>query len=134
MVSCAGQVRGDADVDGGKVIGQGRAAGEVDQPRLPVDAGGAVEDQAGLGEPGQTDQVDHQRFAPVMARDEAGQHPGIGRDGIGVDDGQPGAGQGVHRPHPQHQRMGMAAAEKDKVADRGRGGDHVGQSMRIGMP
>ncbi len=41
------QVRGDANVDGGKVVRDRRAAGEVDQPRVPVNAGGAVEDETG---------------------------------------------------------------------------------------
>ena len=128
----AGQVRGDADVDGGKVVGDGRAVGEVDEPRPRVYAGGAVKDQAGVGEAGKADEVDHQLFPPVMPGDETWQHAGVGGDGIGVDQGQPGSGQRVHRPHPQDQRMGMAAAQKDEVADRGVGGDHGARGFSWG--
>ena len=115
-----GQVRGDADVDAGKVIGNRRAVGQHDLPRRAVDAGGAVQDQPRPGKPRQPHQVDHHLAPRVMARHMAGQHARVGRDRTGVDQGQSCAGQGVHRPHPQHQRMGMTAADQHEIRDKGK--------------
>ena len=119
-----GQVRGDAHVDRRQVIGHGRAALQVDLAAGPVQPGGAVQDQPRPGKAAQAHQVDHQVIAPVMASDVAGQHAGVGGGRGGVDHGQPRAGQRVHRPHLQDQSVRMAAADQDKVADRGEGRGH----------
>jgi hypothetical protein len=62
--------------------------------------------------------VDHDLVAPVMPGDQAGQHPGIGGGGAGVDDRQPHPRQRGHRKGAQDQRMGMTAAHKDQILDR----------------
>jgi hypothetical protein len=96
------------------------------QPRLWIEPGCGVKDQPCARETGKSDKVDHQVIAGVMTSNVTGQHSGIGRDRPGVDDGQPGAGQGCHRPHSEDQGMGMTAADKDKIADEGQvGGGHA---------
>jgi hypothetical protein len=51
--------------------------------------------------------------------------PGVGCDRIRRDKGKALVpGKRVHRPHPQHQRMRMAASDQDKVAQCGVGRDH----------
>jgi hypothetical protein len=120
-----GQVRGDADIDRGNVVGQGRARRQMDQPRLWIKPGCGVEDQPRAGKAGKADKVDHQIVAIIVSGDVSGQHAGIRRDRPRVDDRQPCAGQGGHCPHSEDQCMGMAAADKNKVTDEGQGGgDH----------
>ena len=114
-----GQVGGDADIEAGDVVGHGWATGQMDQVPRRVKAGGAVKDHPCAGKAGEADQVDHDVGPAVMSGDQAGQHAGIGRHGVGVDHGQPCAGQGFHRPHPQHKGMGMTAADQDDIFDKG---------------
>ncbi len=101
MFGKAGDLRhlgSDADVDRGDVVADRRAIRQVDQPLGAVDGGGGGEDQPGAGVAGEFHQVDLERGAGVVAGDMAGQHAGIGRGRVGVDHGQPGAGQRVSCP------------------------------------
>ena len=114
-----GQVRCDPDVEACKIIGQGRPTLQDHGLRIAVDANGTVQNQPGTGKAGQTDKVDHDIGALIMPCDQAGQHAGIGGYRIGVDQCQTHARQGLHRPHPRHQGMGMPAADQHKVAYQG---------------
>ena len=118
----AGQVRhgrSDADIEREGVEGDGGAALDRDAPGGEVDAGGGCDDEARAGVAGEAHEVDLERLAPVVAGDVAGQHPGVGGDGPRVDQGEAGAGQRVHAPAAQHQRVGVAAAEEDEVSGEG---------------
>ena len=96
------------------------AARDQNLPRGAVDAFGPAQDQPRPGETGQPHQVDHHGPAAVMPGDVAGQHARIGRHGVRIDQCQPHAGQRVHAPHPQHQRMGMPAADQHQITGQGK--------------
>ena len=81
----------------------------------------AIKDHPRAGKARQPHKVDHDLVAGIMACDQAGQHAGVRRGRIGVDHCQAHAGQRVHRPHPQDQRMGMSTADQDHVLHKGKG-------------
>ena len=114
-----GQVRCDADVEGGEVVGQGRTTGQQDLTRCAVNSRGPVKDEPRPGETGEADEVNQNLLPPVVSCNMAGQHAGIGRHRVRVDQGQPDAGQRPHRPHSEDERMGMPPADEDQVADQG---------------
>ena len=114
-----GQIGSDASVNRGHVIGDVGAATKADALCGGVDARCMTQDQPGVGKAAEADEVDHHVAAGVVPGDMTGQHAGIGGDGVGVDQGQPHAGHGIHPPHAQQQRMGMAAPDKDQIGDAG---------------
>ena len=124
--------RGDAHVERGDVVGERAPAGDVEEPPLRVDPLHRAVDEGRAREARQPHEVDHQRVAPVMARDVAGQHAGIGRLRPGVHEREPRAGQGRHAPAAQDERVGMAAADEHEVAGEGQDGRHGGVPMPDG--
>ncbi len=54
-----------------------------------------------------------------MPGDMSRQHARIGRSRAGIDNRQPRAGQRVHPPFAQHQRMGMTAAHQHQIPRQG---------------
>ena len=85
----------------------------------PVNPRRRPKDQPRPGVAAQAHQVDLQFIPPVVPGDMTGQHAGIGRGGAGVDDRQPRAGQRVHPPFAQHQRMGVPAANQHQISRQG---------------
>jgi hypothetical protein len=57
----------------------------------------------------------------IAARDEAGQHAGIGSMHLAGDQRKPHAGQRLHTEPAQHLHMGMARAYEHDVLDDGLG-------------
>ncbi|CAM4375169.1 hypothetical protein PARU111607_15935 [Palleronia rufa] len=126
-------LRMDPDVERGHVIADpprpDQPVVDGDFPRRRVQPRGPSQDQPRAGEARQPHQVDLQRVAVVMAGDEARQHPGVGRRRAGIDDRQPRARQRIHPPAPQHQRMGVTAADQHDVSGQGQGGGQHGRSV-----
>ena len=112
----AGDGAGDADIDAEHVVGDGRASRHGDGARVRVDPVRRAEHQPRARVAAERHEVDVQRVARVVPGDVARQHPGVGRGGLGADQRQPRAGQGVHPPGAQDQRVRVAPAEQHEVA------------------
>ena len=115
----ASRGRGDADIDRQNVIGYIRSPRHPHAPRRAVDPGRASDDQPRPGKACETAQIDIQRAPGIMPGDMTGEHACIGRPGVWIDQRQPRAGQRVHAPSAQHQRMGVAAADQHQIAREG---------------
>ena len=113
------QIRSDADIKACDIIRQRRAVLQNHLPRVAVQPDHPIQDHPRAGKARQPHKVDHNLVAAVMACNMSGQHAGIGRHGSGVDHRHPHACQGLHRPHPQHQSMGMAAPDQHQIFDYG---------------
>jgi hypothetical protein len=118
------ELRCRADVDRDGVVADRRVVAAEHLAFGAVDADDLVAVIARAGEFGQAAQVDMHLVEAVMAGDVAGQHAGVGRVGIGADQGQADAGQRAHGEHAQHHHMAVAAADQDDVAQYGAGGLH----------
>ena len=90
--------RGDADVNRGQIIGNGRSPGHMDHARVWIQPVSRAQDQAGARKTRQSDQINIEVFTLVMTGDKARQHAGIGRGRAGVDQSEPRAGQRAHTP------------------------------------
>ena len=117
--------RGDADIDGDDIVGQGGPPLQSNLPRGAVEPGGALAHEPGAGEARQAHEVDLELGARVVPCDVAGQHAGVGGARVRVDQREPRAGQRVHRPAAQDERVGVAAADQHEVAGEGDRGHHA---------
>ena len=88
-------------------------------PCLEIEARRRVQDDSRPGESREPDEVDVERLAAVMTGDVTGQHAGIGGARARIDQGQPRAGQRVHAPFAQDERMGVPPANEDQVSGEG---------------
>ena len=106
----------DAHVDRGHVPADLAPVGEPHQPGRRVDRLGMSQHEAGTREARELHQIDLQRRAWVMPGNIARQHPRIGRGRVRVDQREAHTLDGLHPPHPRHQRVGMASADQHQVA------------------
>jgi len=116
-----GHGRGDADIDRGHVKADRWAARHMDLALVEVDTLNRAQHHPRAREARQLHQVDIQRRAVIVTGDETRQHARIGRGGTGIDHRHPCARQRHHPPFAQHQRMGVAAPDQNKVAGAGQG-------------
>ena len=126
-----GHVGGDADVDRGQVERDVGTAGDFQGPSVRVKRFHPAEDQTGIGEARQFDQIDLESVAGIVSGDEARQHACIGRRGGGVDQRQSRARHRRHAPTAQEQSMGVSAADKDDVPGVGKRHRHHVRSLAV---
>src|SRR5919201_1183115 len=122
MLACARDARGvrrRADIEREEIVGNRRAraadyatAGEIELDRLIL-----IEPCA--GEAGERTGIDMRVVEPVMAGDEAGQHPGIGRVHLAGDQRETHAGDWLHPEHAQHGDVRVAGADQHHVLEYG---------------
>jgi len=112
----AGQLRRRPDVDRQGIVGDRRTIAAQYFAGLAVDADDLVAVISRPGKLGQPAQVDMHVGETVMAGDIARQHARIRRVGIGADDRQTHAGQGLHGEHVQHADVAVAAADQHDIS------------------
>ena len=110
-----GQLRADADVDAGNVIGDRRAIRQDHPPRRAVNADSPAQNHPRAGVSGQLHKVDHDLRVRVVPGDHPRQHARVGRDRVGIDHRDPHTGQRFHCPHPQQQGMGVPTPHQHQI-------------------
>src|SRR5579862_5357791 len=109
------EARRRSDVERGQVIADRRMGAAQDVMGIAVEADRLIMDQPRAGKAGEPYQVDMAVLKAVMARDIAGQHPGIGRLQFARDQRQAHAFFRLHAKAFQHVDMRVAAADEDEI-------------------
>ena len=118
VLANAGQVEaahGRADVEARHVVGERRAALELDPARVRVERDRAREHHARARAPRERHDVDRELVRGVVARDEAGHHARVDRLGPVDHERHAHARDRRHRPAAQHLDVGVAAAHEHEI-------------------
>ena len=116
------QGRARADVQGQEVEPDRRAAGHQDPSGAKVDLRRRAVHDPRIREPAELSQVDVRLLRSVVARDQAGQHAGVGGQQVTRYQGEPHPGD---RPHPEaleHRHVAVPAPDQHDVGGHGRRG------------
>jgi hypothetical protein len=127
------QIGRDPDIHGEHIEPHRSTALQPHTAGVKINARSAPKDKPRPNPPRKANKVHLKLLAPIMPGDMCRQHTGVGCHRIGIDKGQAGPRQRVHRPCTQHQRMRMPSAKKHKIACQGQvlHGSRVGQGFTL---
>ena len=114
----SGGRRRRADVERDEVELERVPVGERRDPAARIDGGRQRRQKARTGEAARALEVDVYRRVVVVAGDEPGQHPRVGREAVRADEDQLDAGEWRAAEPAQHLDVRVAAADEDEPPHR----------------